>query len=280
MLPLDKHAAIQHIIGGQMSGGFRAIDYSSYTPAATLDYPALAACGIQLHAIGITGNNYLAAHLVGAVHAGVIVEPYLIPQYWIEDGEKAALNALSRLQDWRSVIHRIWLDCETLSYETLHGPGTNEAWMLGARRTFERVGIEVGLYSNMRMWNLLTQDICDEDWKGVKRWDAYYDGDPEHGYSGDWADGGVPWMSQYSGSRTLCGANVDLDWCEGGESMTDAEIKELVGSLLGQEIVTIHDLSAVKTELLTQNYLLATGRDDAAKQRIEFEAAAGKVTLP
>jgi len=259
------------------------VDYGRYTPPDTIDHQRMLDAGILWHCIGITGNPWADQHFQLAIDRGVpYLDAYVIPRSFTENPSERALWAADKLERWRQFIGIVWLDAEQVDAGAV--PAAQVAgWLRGVRRILENRRFRCGLYSNRRQWDqVLGLAPFDEEFRDLPRWDACYDDQPYSGYSGAWA-GRVdePAVDQFAGSRTVFGANVDLNWVAGEERIImDDQIKALFREVLEQEGRLGEKIDKLRAELLVDSFLLASGRNKEVLDRVTYEATAAQIQLP
>jgi hypothetical protein len=256
--------------------GSPGIDFSSYTPNVTREriVDAMRQEGIRWCTVGITGNRYFARQMAAVRAAGAKCDVYLIPHRWAESGAARAEETLGVLAPFAPVPW-VWLDAEVLADGVVPAAETACQWLRDALAVFDAAHQPCGIYTSISQWQEITGDT--KEFGDRPLWEAYYSSTP-HAFRpfGGWTKrSGV----QFQGSTTIAGMNVDLNLWEDKAMLTDEEIKGLIGALLGQTVATVRQIDKIREEILIQNYMLATGHEAEAKQRIEYEAAAAHIDL-
>lgn len=254
------------------------IDVGSYTPNVTIERMECVQreYGIEWASVGLQGNPYLNGQIETSCAADLNVDTYLIPRSWYMDPVPLISRQLERIAQYKGQISEyVWFDVETLPGED-PPPEIVLPWTRTALSLIDAAGWKASIYTSASMWSALTADSV--EFRQRPMWEANYGRYRPYREFGGWDKRtGV----QIAGSTTLCELNVDLSmWELREQTMTDEQIKALIGECLAQEARLGAKVDLVRTEQLVQGYLLATNRDADAKTRIEFEAVAGGVTLP
>jgi hypothetical protein len=258
------------------------IDFGSYTPNVTGEHLKCARdrFGIEWASIGLQGNPYAEQQIDTALSAGLKIDTYLIPRSWYMEPAPLVAAQLRRINQYHGQIAPfVWFDVETLPGES-PGPDVVLPWTRIALKLIDDAGWQGSIYTSASMWDELTAGSG--EFTARPLWEALYGPYRMFRTFGGWSKrAGVQW----AGSTLLCDLNVDLNtWETKEQTMTDEQIKGLIGECLAQEArlgakVDANAL-AIRNEVLVQGILLATGRDKDAENRIRFEAAAAGVTLP
>lgn len=267
--------------------GWFGSDYGAYTPPETLDYDLLARCGVRWHGIGVTGNPWVVRHIMQAKqHAVPNISVYVIPRDWTWPGDMAMHAAIAQFGLVFPPTGRtgpgeepdVILDVESdARYAPAGTPEQNRDWIRKARKVAEDHGYSVGKYSNRNAWNALTgpDAAFDAEMADLPNHDACYDNLPFSGFSGAWGGRATPLINQFA-STGLAGMNVDLNWVEGVRMMTDEQITEALGNILGTLATFGKRIDFVGAEL----YKSVTNRAAQARLEMEYTYKAAGVPLP
>jgi hypothetical protein len=256
--------------------GSLGIDFGSYTPNVTQERiaDAMQREGVRWCTVGITGNRYFVQQMAAVRAAGARCDVYLIPRRWSESGAARAQETLDLLAPF-APVQWVWLDAEVLADGVVPAPETARQWLRDALGVFDGAHQPCGIYTSISQWQQVVGNT--REFSDRPLWEAYYSSTP-HAFRpfGGWKKrSGV----QFQGSTTIAGMNVDLNLWEDKAMLTDDEIKGLIGALLGQTVATVQQIEKIREEILIQNYMLATGHEAEAKQRIEYEAAVAHIDL-
>jgi GH25 family lysozyme M1 (1,4-beta-N-acetylmuramidase) len=148
-------------------------------------------------------SNIKNAHSAGFMY----VDVYAFPCVSCGNPSGQANSLVSSLGS--SSYGTIWLDVETYAWPS--SQSSNQQFILSWVNTLKSHGRAVGIYSSYYNW----QDIVGLSWTGCSSlplWYAHYDNSQSFSDFQSFGGWSRPAMKQYAGDKTVCGADVDLNY--------------------------------------------------------------------